>query len=66
MMKPEVKFEQGMLLVSAGYAVDADADGKPSAELALQAKLNAAEVVSEIAKKDLPWLEAILAQIKAI
>lgn len=63
-MKPEVKFENGKLSIAVAYTVDADADGKASAELALQAKLDAAEIVSEIAKKDMTWLENLLAQLK--
>lgn len=64
LVKPEVKFEQGKLLIKAEHAVDTDGDGKPSAEVSVGLKLDAAEVVSEIAKKDLPWLEALIAQLK--
>lgn len=64
MQKPEVKFEAGNLLIKAGYSVDVDNDGVQSAYVGLDVKLNAAEVVSEIAKKDLPWLEALIATLK--
>jgi hypothetical protein len=64
-MKPEIKFEDGLLKVNAAYVLDVDVDGKQSAKIAVQVELNPTEVISEIAKKDLPWLEAILAGIKA-
>jgi len=63
-MKPEVVFEEGKLNVSFSHAVDADHDGKPSAEVAVSAKLDAAEVVSEIAKKDMTWLENLIKTLK--
>jgi len=64
MQKPEVKFEAGQLVIKAGYSVDADKDGIDSAYVGLDIKLSAAEVISEVAKKDLPWLEALLATLK--
>jgi len=64
-MKPEIKFEEGKLKVAAAYAVNTDGDEKVAANIAVQVELDAAEIISEIAKKDYPWLEAILAGIKA-
>lgn len=67
-MKPELKYEAGVLTVKTNVAkvVDADQDGKASlkvsADLAVEA--DAVEVVSEIAKKDYPLVEAILKSIK--
>ena len=63
-MKPAVKFENGQLTLQASHKVDADNDGKTSAEISLEVKLDAAEVISEVAKKDLPWLQALIATIK--
>lgn len=63
-MKPVIKFENGMLLISANYKVDGDKDGKSAGEVVLDIKLDAAEVVSEITKKDYAWLEVLLKQIK--
>lgn len=64
MVKPEVTFVKGILEVKAAAQVDTDADGKPSLKLGLDLELDAAEIVSEIAKKDLPWLEALVSQLK--
>lgn len=63
-MKPEMKFVDGMFVVRAAYAVDTDADQKPAAQIALELKLDAAEAISEVAKTDLPWLEALIGQLK--
>lgn len=65
MQKPQIKFEGGKLHVSASHTVDTDGDGKPAGTVSVSAELDAAEVISEVAKKDLPWLEALIAQIKA-
>lgn len=61
----ELKFENGKLVVRLSGAVDADKDGKKSVEAEASIKIDAAEAVSEIARKDLPWLEAIISQHKA-
>ena len=63
-MKPEIKFAEGILHVDATQTTDFDHDGKPSAKIVVGVELNAAEVVSEIAKKDMAWLETLLAQLK--
>jgi len=60
-----LKFEDGKLVVNLSGGVDADKDGKKSIEADAVVKIDAAEAVSEIAKKDLPWLEAVLKQVKA-
>lgn len=63
-MKPVIKFENGMLSISVVQKVDGDKDGKAAGELKLDVLLDAAEVVSEITKKDYAWLEVLLKQIK--
>lgn len=63
-MISKVNFEKGKLEIAATQSVDTDHDGKSAAEVSILVKLDAAEVVSEIAKKDLPWLEALISQIK--
>jgi hypothetical protein len=64
MQKPEIKFEDGKLILKAGYAIDADQDQKAAAKIDLVVELDPAEIVSEIAKKDLGWLDALIAKIK--
>ena len=67
-MKPEIKYEAGILKVKAllEQVVDGDKDGKASLKLAITADLeiDAYEAVTEIAKKDLPLVEMILKTIK--
>lgn len=63
-MKPQITFEAGKLNIQVAHVIDTDGDGKAAAEIAVQAKLDAAEVISEIAKKDMPWLENLLASLK--
>lgn len=65
MEKPVLKFEGGKLSTEIKLVIDADVDGKPAVQAAIQIEIDAAEAISEIAKKDLPWLEAILSQLKA-
>jgi hypothetical protein len=68
MAKPELKYEAGILTVKASVAqvVDADKDGKASLKVTADflAEVDAVEVISEIAKKDYPLVEAILKSIK--
>ncbi len=64
MTKPEISMENGMLLVKAGIAIDSDKDGVAAGKVQLAVELNAAEVVAEIAKKDMPLVEMILKQVK--
>lgn len=64
MPSPEIKFEEGKLQISVSHTVDADQDGKASAKVSLQAEVDAAEVISEIAKKDMGWLETLLLKLK--
>ncbi len=64
MTKPVMEFKDGQLHVSASHVVDAVADGKASASINVSVVLNPAEVISEIAKKDMALLEALLAQVK--
>lgn len=67
-MKPEIKYEAGVVTASVklAHAVDADQDGKPSLAVSadVNVQLDAIEVISEIAKKDYPLVEAILKSIK--
>lgn len=62
-MKPELKFEGGKLLVKAAHAVDTDKDGVSAVEAAIELKIDALEAITEIAKKDLPFLKAILEKV---
>lgn len=67
-MKPELKYEEGVLTVEANLStqVDADKDGKPSVVVSapIALKIDAAEAVTEIAKKDMPLIESILKNLK--
>lgn len=65
MQKPTIKLENGIVLVTVSQTGDFNNDGQPSVEADLTVKLHAYELVTEIAKKDLPMLELIIAQIKA-
>jgi hypothetical protein len=65
MNKPSFKIENGQLVVDASIAIDSDKDGKVAGEASLSLKLNLAEVLNEVVKKDMPLIEAILSQIKA-
>lgn len=65
MQKPTYKVEAGIVEVKVSQSADFDKDGKPSIEADLTVKLHAYELVTEIAKKDLPMLELVIAQIKA-
>lgn len=65
METPVVKFEAGKLLIKAGASIDTDKDTKAAAKVSIDIELDPAEVISEIAKKDMPLLETILKQVKA-
>lgn len=64
MNKPEIKIADGKLLVKASHSVDADADGKAAGSIAVELSLDLVEVLSEVVKKDMPLVEAILKQLK--
>jgi len=64
MDKPQWSVEDGILKVKAHYAHDGDSDGRHSAKAGLEVELDLYEVITEVAKKDVPWLEALLAQLK--
>jgi hypothetical protein len=62
MNKPEMKYEDGKLVVDASAQVDADKDGKPSVSASVKIEIDAMEAVSEIIKKEVPeWLKGLLA-----
>lgn len=63
MQKPELKFKDGILTVTAATQADFDNDQKPSAKVAVTLEVDAYEAVTEIAKKDIAFLEAIIKQI---
>lgn len=64
-MKPEIKIENGKVLISVSQTGDFNNDGQPSIKADLSVEIYAYELITEIAKKDLPLLELIIAQIKA-
>lgn len=65
MVKPEIKFQAGKLEIAVkGLALDADKDGLESVAAEVKVVVDAAEVIGEILKKDISWLNAIIAQIK--
>ncbi len=64
MNKPELKIEAGVLTVKLAQNVDLNADGQSSGSINVELKVDLAEVIQEIAKKDMPLLNVILAQLK--
>lgn len=62
-MKPELKFENGKLIANAATSVDTDKDGVAALTASVVVSIDAAEAVTEIAKKDLPWLKAIIEKL---
>jgi len=59
------KIENGVVTVELSKGYDGDKDGKESVKAKLVLEIQAYELVTEIAKKDLPMLEMVIAQIKA-
>lgn len=59
-----MSYENGVLKVKAAHSaqVDKDGDAKPSLKVSgqVEMELDAYEAVTEIAKKDLPFLESII------
>lgn len=63
-MKPGVKItEDKKIEIDLAGAYDGNEDGQPSVEAGVSVKLDAAELVQELAKKDLPWLNGIIASV---
>lgn len=61
-MKPELKYENGKLMVKAAVGVDADKDAVNSVELALEISIDAMEAVNEMIKGEVPqWLKDLVA-----
>lgn len=56
MVKPEMKFENGKIVVSVSAQLDTDKDGVPSAETSLVQKIDLAEAVNEAFKTDAQWV----------
>jgi hypothetical protein len=62
-MKPEMKYENGKLLVSASAGVDSDKDGQMAVKASISIEIDAMEAVGEMIKQDVPqWLKDLLAK----
>jgi hypothetical protein len=63
-MKPELKFEGGLLIAKAMTGVDADKDGQHSIKAEVVLTIDAKEAVSEIIKNEIPqWLKDLLEKV---
>jgi hypothetical protein len=61
MQKPEMKYEDGKLKISASAGVDSDKDGQSSVKASLQIEVDAMEAIGEIVKNEVPqWLKDLL------
>jgi len=61
-MKPELKYENGKLVIKASIGVDNDHDGKSSLAVGLQVEVDAVEAIGEIMKDEVPgWLKDLVA-----
>lgn len=65
MEKPAFKVENGIVSVEMSAGYDGDKDGKSSVKGSLSVEIDAYELVTEVAKKDMPMLELIMKQVKA-
>jgi len=64
-MKLEYKMEKGLVEVTMQNAsVDLDKDGKPSVTAEIKVNVSVYELINEVAKKDIPFIESVLAQVK--
>jgi len=63
-MKPELKYEAGAIEISMSGGLDKDGDGKQSVSGKMEIKVELYELINEVSKKDMPLLEAMIAQIK--
>lgn len=64
-MSQKIEMKDGKVHVTLQTGLDKDKDGNMSLEADMVLKLNPAELINEIAKKDMALLEAILKQVKA-
>lgn len=62
-MKPEIKFENGKIKAVAQAGLDKDQDGVQSVALKVELEIDAVEAITEIVKKDVPFLKDILAKL---
>jgi hypothetical protein len=59
--KPQIKYEDGKLIVNAEVGVDTDHDGKNAVGLKAELHIDAMEAVGEIVKNEVPeWLKALI------
>lgn len=65
MDKPTFKVENGVISVTANLGYDGDKDTKNSVTGSVSLEIDAYELITEVAKKDIPFLEAIIKQVKA-
>lgn len=60
-MKPEMKYEDGKLVVKAQAGVDTDKDGQQALSASIVVEIDAMEAVSEIVKNEVPeWLKKLV------
>lgn len=65
-MKPELKYENGMLKATVIGGLDTDADGILSAGAKVEMFIDAQEAVNEIVKQEVPaWLKELIAAKQA-
>lgn len=58
-----MEFKDGKLLASGDMGIDGNKDGEMSMKVAAQVEIDAAEAIEEIARKDMPWLKALLSKL---
>lgn len=63
--KPSIKVEDGKVIIGGSGLYDGNEDGKASIELGMSAKVDAAQLILELAKVDLPWLNSLVASAAA-
>jgi hypothetical protein len=62
-MKPELKYENGLLIAKAFTGVDGDKDGVYSVKAEVVLTIDAKEAVTEILKNEVPqWLNDLIAK----
>jgi ubiquinone biosynthesis protein Coq4 len=63
-MKPELKFENGLLVAKAVTGVDTDKDGEMAIKAEVVITIDAKEAVAEIVKSGVPqWLKDLIAKV---
>ena len=63
--KPQIKVEDGKVILGGVGSYDGNEDGKASLEMDVAMKIDAAELILELAKVDLPWLNSLVASAAA-